>query len=194
MNKNAIIIVLVCLLITALGFSIFQNLQMQNKMRGYEEQLQLIASNNQLLESKVAANAFCGNGNCEDKENIDNCAQDCVKNYCDIACQEQGYQISDCSLGEVTFGECCCAGGRTICGNGKCEYGETAGNCASDCGEKIICGNGECENGETADNCSKDCGCLQENEGMFSAYESVNKCCEGLSQKSMAGGYYVCIK
>jgi hypothetical protein len=53
-----------------------------------------------------------------------------------------------------------CAGGGTtqpVCGNGKCEPGESAKTCATDCGGiGPVCGNGVCEPNEN--NCPKDCG------------------------------------
>lgn len=46
------------------------------------------------------------------------------------------------------------------CGNGKCELaaGEESQNCPQDCGAGAVCGNGKCEAGETAANCKVDCG------------------------------------
>lgn len=52
-----------------------------------------------------------------------------------------------------------CAGTGPVCGNGKCESGETKTNCSKDCGSATpVCGNGTCETGETASSCAKDCG------------------------------------
>ncbi len=45
-----------------------------------------------------------------------------------------------------------------VCGNGKCEGGESCASCAKDCGG--CCGNGKCDHGETCTTCTKDCVCL----------------------------------
>lgn len=42
-----------------------------------------------------------------------------------------------------------------VCGDGKCEAGETSATCAQDC--PATCGNGVCESGEDASNCPQDC-------------------------------------
>ncbi|MSQ82482.1 MAG: hypothetical protein EXR77_06115 [Myxococcales bacterium] len=44
-----------------------------------------------------------------------------------------------------------------VCGNAKCEAGETTSSCSKDCPATAACGNGKCEAGETSSNCSKDC-------------------------------------
>ncbi len=45
-----------------------------------------------------------------------------------------------------------------VCGNGKCEGGESCAKCAKDCGS--CCGNKKCDHGETCTSCAKDCVCL----------------------------------
>ncbi len=44
-----------------------------------------------------------------------------------------------------------------VCGNGACEPGESASNCAADCGGGSVCGNGACEPDETPSSCPADC-------------------------------------
>lgn len=44
-----------------------------------------------------------------------------------------------------------------LCGDGKCENGETDLGCPADCAPKAACGNGECEIGETKSSCPGDC-------------------------------------
>jgi len=43
---------------------------------------------------------------------------------------------------------------KIVCGNGKCEAGETKENCAIDC---IVCGDNVCDKGESYENCPSDC-------------------------------------
>jgi uncharacterized protein (TIGR03382 family) len=44
-----------------------------------------------------------------------------------------------------------------VCGNGKCEAGETTSSCAKDCKPAPVCGNGVCETGEKSTTCPADC-------------------------------------
>ncbi len=48
-------------------------------------------------------------------------------------------------------------GSGPVCGNGKCETGETTASCALDCPAGPTCGNGKCDAGETNATCSLDC-------------------------------------
>jgi hypothetical protein len=48
-------------------------------------------------------------------------------------------------------------GGGAVCGNGKCEPGESAQSCPKDCQTGPVCGNGQCEPGEGPQNCPSDC-------------------------------------
>lgn len=50
-----------------------------------------------------------------------------------------------------------------VCGDHKCEQGETVANCPADCATTppppvIVCGDGKCEGSETALSCPDDCG------------------------------------
>ncbi|MEY3013447.1 MAG: hypothetical protein RIT45_2182 [Pseudomonadota bacterium] len=70
--------------------------------------------------------------------------------------------ISDCGNGKCQAGENAenCAddcGAKTVCGNGTCEEGETTANCAQDCKAGAVCGNGTCEEGESTASCPQDC-------------------------------------
>ena len=140
-----------------------------------------------------ATSSVCGNGKCEAGETIYNCPQDC-SNYCDTACQEQGYQKSttDCSspaVGEKfdtsIAGTCCCVGEHvlTTCGNGTCDFGETNQTCPQDCSGAT---------GQYKNNCSSDSDCVSDggtcheclNKTWFNAlssgYKKINFVCEGI--------------
>jgi hypothetical protein len=64
----------------------------------------------------------------------------------------------NCDDACVNYGDCCpdfdslCKG--AVCGDGKCA-GNEAKTCSDDC--KPMCGNGKCETGETNAGCAKDC-------------------------------------
>ncbi len=83
------------------------------------------------------------------------CLQECVMGP-GIKAQSQITAISDCAKAASCPNPCPTSG--PVCGNGTCESGETASNCASDCGTPANCGNGTCESGETAASCPIDCG------------------------------------
>jgi len=112
----------------------------------------------------------CGNGICNPDEDSQSCPQDCQvvcgDNYCDTIggedfktcgkdCGRCGDNYCDLLIGEST--ESCSLDCKVIvvCGNNKCEKGETRLNCSDDC--PPICGDGRCEAPETEDSCSKDC-------------------------------------
>ena len=67
---------------------------------------------------------------------------------CEIVC---GNGI--CDPGEDAFN---CADDCGACGNGICDAGENVFNCAADC---TVCGDAICSAGEDAFNCAADCGC-----------------------------------
>jgi len=64
--------------------------------------------------NKPSASEICGNQVCGTKENGVNCPLDCFKNYCEIACQEQGYKDTNCSSSDIgekftdPAGKMCC--------------------------------------------------------------------------------------
>lgn len=63
-----------------------------------------------------------------------------------------------CGNGKCEGGETCanCGDCGSCCGNGACDYGENCGSCSKDCGS--CCGNGVCDGGEHCQSCEKDCG------------------------------------
>ena len=129
----------------------------------------------------------CGDGTCGAGETKANCPADCgtttATNVCDAGCDSanavgataQCYCDNQCNQ----YGDCCSAdgtakaktcagstcascngGGPTapVCGNGKCEAGETTASCPKDCPAVTpVCGNGTCDAGETTASCPGDC-------------------------------------
>jgi V8-like Glu-specific endopeptidase len=47
-------------------------------------------------------------------------------------------------------------GANPICGDGRCDTGETYANCPDDC--QPVCGDGRCEGDESPETCEQDCG------------------------------------
>ncbi|MBQ9395206.1 MAG: hypothetical protein IJU23_06760 [Proteobacteria bacterium] len=112
----------------------------------------------------------CGNGICNIDETPATCPQDCQAvcgdDYCDKDggedfktcgkdCGRCGDSFCDPMRGEST--ETCSLDCKVIavCGNNKCEKGETRLNCSEDC--LPVCGDGRCELPETEESCAKDC-------------------------------------
>lgn len=110
------------------------------------------------------------------------CATACSSLQCMQACVQQAApldqatkQVAQCGAKKTCFTQ------PTVCGNGKCEKGETATSCKKDCGGSVcgdqvcakdethdscpqdckssgpVCGNGQCEKGESPFNCKVDC-------------------------------------
>ena len=116
----------------------------------------------------------CGNGECEDGENPDNCPEDCETTGPGVDCLVDNCQIPDFCLtipqcAEVV--ECIADCDDKACAEG-CAQGlpgflqgmvDDTISCAADngClsggGPSAECGNGECEDGENPDNCPEDC-------------------------------------
>ncbi|CAF2884515.1 unnamed protein product [Rotaria sp. Silwood2] len=67
----------------------------------------------------------------------------------------------------------------TVCGNEKCELGETCRTCLADCGQcpPAVCGDGKCEDAETCESCSGDCGkCPVCGDGTCQSNENHQTC------------------
>jgi len=67
-----------------------------------------------LLRPMSGLSVKCGDGSCDEKENCNNCADDCT-----------------CKTGEYCSAENKCV--KPVCGNNKCEAGESNLNCCNDC-------------------------------------------------------------
>ena len=123
--------------------------------------------------SQYNATFLCGISKCGSQWNtclndskckgLFNCAVQC---QCDEGCIQEcagGMESNSAVIGMVTCSsnaQCPnpCPTGGPVCGNGKCESGETKTSCSKDCGSSSpVCGNGTCEAGETKTSCAKDC-------------------------------------
>jgi len=196
------------------------------------EQLQLIVSSlmqqiQQLIQliAQLKPQETCGNGICRFGETAATCAADCAKSTKCIEENQIGNRYDDklgrsgCCPGLTAqnvqydsgyppVGEIKCVK-STNCGNGKCETGETAENCAKDCttstcakeGESInTSGDKKCCPGLIADpgctNCLADSWtcrkqettCAGEGESRYRSNASLKDCCAGFNPVSYIGG------
>ena len=94
----------------------------------------------------------CGDLTCAIGETYENCPQDCPSGYFDGYCDGVDDGICDPDCSEEEDVDC-----LPVCGNEKCEYGESYTNCPIDCPFISECGNNICEEGENASNCAADC-------------------------------------
>lgn len=119
---------------------------------------------------------YCGDLFCDPGETNESCPMDCNMEGCKVECNTTAAGrscIKTCGGAPGGFEQ----GNLAFCGNGVCDPGETAENCASDCWDKVefpqggqVCGNSICEEGEDKLSCCRDCGC--ENR-----YACVNNIC-----------------
>jgi hypothetical protein len=83
----------------------------------------------------------CGNGKCESGESKDTCPKDCgaPPGSCAGKCGGEGSGGCYCDAACVQQGDCCadyaalCGSTGPVCGDGKCEGGESASSCPTDC-------------------------------------------------------------
>ena len=106
----------------------------------------------------------CGNQNCEPGEDANVCPSDCGPGSCKNQCGGQGSNGQCwCDQQCIEFGDCCgdfkdaCPGMVPVCGDGKCETGESPQNCPKDCqAPGPVCGDGICQDPEPK-TCPADC-------------------------------------
>ncbi len=93
-----------------------------------------------------------------------------------------------CDEGE-TAASCAKDCGKTgpVCGNESCEEGETPSTCPQDCKPAAKCGNEKCEAGESYTTCPTDCQCKADSE-----CGEGKKCNDGVCMTSGGGGTAVC--
>ncbi|MBN1430564.1 MAG: hypothetical protein JXB07_19490 [Anaerolineae bacterium] len=128
----------------------------------------------------------CGNGICENDEDVYSCDMDCGvcgDGLCTTFENPQNCP-QDCGGGSSTCGNGVCENGEDVyncdmdcgvCGDGLCTVFENAGNCPQDCGGgSSTCGNGLCENGEDVYNCDMDCGVC--GDGLCTVFENAGNC------------------
>ncbi len=115
--------------------------------------------------TQPAEKSYCGDNVCNDKENSDNCPQDCPVICGDNLCngnENNALCPDDCP---IICGDYRCEGNETnrlcpldcqaVCGNNVCDIGETYVLCPKDC--KIVCGDGSCDGNEDHNSCPADC-------------------------------------
>lgn len=96
-----------------------------------------------------SSDPVCGDGNCDEGEDEDNCPEDCGSDPCGDGDCDETENCFDCP---DDCGDCC---GDDSCDEG---YGEDCETCHEDCGNCPGCGDGECLDGETCNSCPDDCG------------------------------------
>ena len=90
-----------------------------------------------------------------------NCVEKCNDEKCADACPNPPNNNAPALSLAMCMIEKGCAPSQPsgpVCGDGKCDSGETPANCSQDCKTTgPVCGNGTCESGETTANCGQDC-------------------------------------
>jgi hypothetical protein len=132
---------------------------------------------------QCVGSTYCGDGNCDDNENSDNCSQDCGPQtpltYCgDGTCDEdENYNTcaqdcpppapaqvcgdGSCDASSEDYKSCPsdCPAPTSYCGDGFCDLAsENPTDCPQDC-STITCGNSTCDtqSGEDSLTCPQDC-------------------------------------
>src|SRR3989344_1515019 len=140
--------------------------------------------------------------------------------YCTGTWDGTSWSNRHCAPGGYVCPNGCSSGAcvTPICGNSKCEWGESCSSCTADCGlcpsnstnstnstnlagsaVRSKCGNGRCDRGETCSACSKDCGICPPvcGNGRCESGESCSSCsfdcgvCQNSSNLTNMGGMAV---
>ncbi|MBI4153727.1 hypothetical protein HY501_00160 [Candidatus Woesearchaeota archaeon] len=155
----------------------------------------LYAAFNQGVEEAEDIEPGCGDGSCDEGEDIFTCPEDCDEEEacdfngvcdaelgensetCSFDCPEEFVEDQPCEIN----GECEIAYDETAencpedcsCGDDLCDDSEDSGSCSEDCGGEVVeeteCGNNLCEEGEEV-SCAMDCGVVEEKGSGFGTF------------------------
>jgi len=120
------------------------------------------------------------------------CSDTCKDAACISACAQKGFSETTVLLAACATNKGCTGTTPAVCGNGKCEAGETASNCAKDCGGPAVCGNGKCEAGETKTTCPTDCGSPVCGNGICDAGETTASCSKDCAPACCKSNGFTC--
>lgn len=113
------------------------------------------------------------------------CASACLSEK-SVAALPQAGSLSTCGVANG------CLPAPVVCGNGKCETGETAASCAGDCAPPppaTVCGDGKCQAPETAASCPQDCApppAVVCGDGKCEAPETAASCAKDCAPNAVA--------
>jgi len=145
-------------------------------------------------ESYQSCPADCAGGSCG-SVTYEGCCEGELLKYCD----QGSLKSINCSSkpscgwnGQASYYDCGTAGGadpsgqnpkscsstpQVVCGNGKCEAGESSATCPADCPAQPVCGDGKCQAPENSSSCPQDCQTAAEcGDGKCQAPETSSSC------------------